>query len=148
MGVLRRPQELEPHPNIPTMGLSTALSPANEREINESQEIKNFWDLSPLLPHNFHFLLSRTRQGPFLDQSFRIPTFLEGNPVKSDLSSNPRKPFPLFPFALRFPVFIGPQMLSYSSFLFSCPFLFPSPFPATESGREHPGGGGIFHPFW
>lgn len=149
MGILRWPQELQPHPHIPTVDLSKALSPANEREINELQEIKNSWDLSPLLPHNFHFLLSRTRQGPILDQPFDIPTFLGGNPLKSDLSSNARKYSPLFSsFALRFPVFIGPQMPSYSSFLFSCPFLFPSPFLATESGGEHPRGGGIFHPFW
>lgn len=53
--------KMQPHPNLPTVDLSKALSPANERVINELQKIKNAWDLSPLLPHNFHFLLSRTR---------------------------------------------------------------------------------------
>lgn len=144
MGVMRRPRAGAPSQH-PPVDLSKALSPANERQINELQEIQISCDLSPLPPHNFHFLLSRTRQGPFLDQPFEIPG---GNPVKSDLSSNTRKPPQFFSFCFKIPCFYWAPNAELSLIFIFLPFLFPSPFLATESGREPPGGGGIFHPFW
>lgn len=71
--------------------------------------MKNSWELSPLPPHNFHFLLSRTRQGPSLDKPSEIPTSLRGNPVKSDLSSSTRKPSLFCKFCFKIPFLLGPE---------------------------------------